>query len=187
MEPPAKRLWDSEHGYLDDLLSGDSLPAVPEAIVICYTSSCAFGAIQGSAIPSLTLVHQTLARERWLLVAPERTILSAEAICVQNRLCQLLNLGNDIWTFPLAHLYNDMHPPCNRCMEGSVVEDGAVIGSGAIILPKVHAGEDAVVAADSIVTKDVHGSMLVMGVPARVVAEVGDVRCAVDNVARPYP
>jgi acetyltransferase-like isoleucine patch superfamily enzyme len=50
---------------------------------------------------------------------------------------------------------------------GPIIEDGAVIGAGAILLPNVRIGKGAVVAAGAVVTKDVAEHCRVMGVPAR--------------------
>lgn len=47
------------------------------------------------------------------------------------------------------------------------IKRGAWIGSGAIILPNISIGECAVVAAGSVVTKDVPPYTLVAGVPAK--------------------
>jgi acetyltransferase-like isoleucine patch superfamily enzyme len=48
----------------------------------------------------------------------------------------------------------------------SVVEDGASIGSGAVILGGVRIGAGAVVGAGSVVTRDVEPSAVVVGNPA---------------------
>ena len=48
-----------------------------------------------------------------------------------------------------------------------VVDRGAFIGTGAILLPGVHVGRDAVVAAGAVVTEDVAPGTTVGGVPAR--------------------
>ena len=52
-----------------------------------------------------------------------------------------------------------------------VIEDGAWIGAGAIILPKVTIGRSAVVGAGAVVTKDVPPCTVVVGVPARAVKQ----------------
>jgi acetyltransferase-like isoleucine patch superfamily enzyme len=46
---------------------------------------------------------------------------------------------------------------------------GAYVGAGAIILPGVTVGEDAIVAAGAVVTQDVPSRALVAGIPAKVV------------------
>ena len=50
-----------------------------------------------------------------------------------------------------------------------VVDDGAWIGAGAIVLEGVHIGRGAVVAAGAVVRSDVPSGMIAAGVPARVI------------------
>jgi acetyltransferase-like isoleucine patch superfamily enzyme len=57
-------------------------------------------------------------------------------------------------------------------LKGCTVRRGARIGGGAVFLPGVEIGEDALVAAGSVVTRDVAPASVVMGAPARVVREV---------------
>jgi len=54
-------------------------------------------------------------------------------------------------------------------MEPTVVKRGASIGSGAVILCNVTLGENAIVGAGSVVTKDVPANAIVAGNPARVI------------------
>jgi acetyltransferase-like isoleucine patch superfamily enzyme len=58
-------------------------------------------------------------------------------------------------------------------MKGVVVKRGAAIGARSVVLGGVEVGEWALVAAGSVVTKDVPAHALVRGVPARWVAWVG--------------
>ena len=48
------------------------------------------------------------------------------------------------------------------------------IGGGAIILGGVHIGDNAVIAAGAVVTKDVPAGMLVAGNPARIMRRLAD-------------
>lgn len=57
-------------------------------------------------------------------------------------------------------------------IKGPIIEDGAMIGVGVSMLPNVHIGRNAVVAAGSVVTKQVAEDTLVAGVPARFVRRV---------------
>jgi len=51
---------------------------------------------------------------------------------------------------------------------GPLIKKGAVIGAGAILLPKIVVGENSTVGAGSVVTKDIPSDSVAMGVPARV-------------------
>ena len=79
-------------------------------------------------------------------------------------------IGNNVFIGPRAVFTNDRYPPSGRLV-GAVVEDGAVIGANAVILPGVCIGRRAVVAAGSVVTRDVPPETVVAGVPAR---RIGD-------------
>jgi acetyltransferase-like isoleucine patch superfamily enzyme len=52
-------------------------------------------------------------------------------------------------------------------VERTVVKQGASIGSGATILPRLTIGEDAIVGAGSVVTRDVAPRTIVVGNPAK--------------------
>ena len=56
--------------------------------------------------------------------------------------------------------------------KGITVKKGARIGANAVILPGETIGEDALVAAGSVVTKDVPPRKIVMGSPARIIRDV---------------
>jgi acetyltransferase-like isoleucine patch superfamily enzyme len=59
-------------------------------------------------------------------------------------------------------------------VERTVIRKGASIGSGATILSNVTIGEDAIVGAGSVVTKDVPPNAIVAGNPARVLRYIGE-------------
>ena len=52
------------------------------------------------------------------------------------------------------------------------VERGAWIGAGATILPGVTIGENSVVGAGAVVTKDVPANVVVAGIPAKVIKQL---------------
>jgi len=60
-----------------------------------------------------------------------------------------------------------------REYEGVVLEEKAVLGPGAIVLPNVRIGKGAVVTAGSVVTRSVPPMTIVQGNPAKPVAAVG--------------
>jgi acetyltransferase-like isoleucine patch superfamily enzyme len=57
--------------------------------------------------------------------------------------------------------------------KGPTIEDGAMIGAGATLLPRITIGKGAIVGVGAVVTKDVAPGSIVMGVPAK---ETGKVR-----------
>ena len=59
-------------------------------------------------------------------------------------------------------------------VEPTVIKKGASIGSGATILPNICVGENAIVGAGSVITKDVPANAIVAGNPARVLRMIGD-------------
>jgi acetyltransferase-like isoleucine patch superfamily enzyme len=79
----------------------------------------------------------------------------------------LTTIGKGVFIGPGATFTNDPYPMSPK-MKGVVVEDGAIIGSRAVIKPGVIIGEKSVIAMAAVVTKDVPAQMVVMGHPARV-------------------
>ncbi len=80
-------------------------------------------------------------------------------------------VGSDVFIGPGAVLTNDRYP--QRLREeyeplGPILEDSVTIGANATILPGVHIGEGSIVAAGSVVTKDIPPWSLAKGVPAKV-------------------
>jgi len=61
---------------------------------------------------------------------------------------------------------NDPYPPSKR-LAGVTVEKNAIIGANACIVAGARIGENSVVGAGSLATKDVPANTVVMGVPAR--------------------
>jgi acetyltransferase-like isoleucine patch superfamily enzyme len=59
-------------------------------------------------------------------------------------------------------------------VRGATLRRACRVGGGAVLAPGVEIGEEAFVAAGAVVTRDVPARAVVMGVPARVVREVGD-------------
>lgn len=57
-------------------------------------------------------------------------------------------------------------------VEKTVVKSGASIGSGSTILSKVVIGENAIVGAGSVVTRDVPPNTIVAGNPARILRSI---------------
>jgi acetyltransferase-like isoleucine patch superfamily enzyme len=76
-------------------------------------------------------------------------------------------IGNHVFIGPNAVLTNDRYPPSYGQLDGPVIKNRAAIGANATILPGVCIGEGALVAAGSVVTRDVPDRMLAIGSPAK--------------------
>lgn len=76
-------------------------------------------------------------------------------------------IGKDVFIGPAAALTNDPYPASKK-MIGVTIEDGAVIGSRAVIKAGVRIGKNSVVAMGAVVTKDVPPNCVVVGIPAKV-------------------
>jgi acetyltransferase-like isoleucine patch superfamily enzyme len=79
----------------------------------------------------------------------------------------LSKIGKNVFIGPAAALTNDPYPPSGK-MVGVTVEDGAVIGSRAVIKAGVTVGKNSVVAMGAVVTKNVPPNTVVAGVPAKI-------------------
>ena len=89
-------------------------------------------------------------------------------------------IGNYVFIAPMVTSSNDnamgRKGYSTDSVRGPIIEDYVTIGTGASLLPNVRIGENAIVGASALVTKDVPRDCVVMGVPARVVRKVEDTR-----------
>jgi acetyltransferase-like isoleucine patch superfamily enzyme len=100
---------------------------------------------------------------------------------------QLTTIEELVWIFPRAVLLNDPHPPSDTCTQGPTIRRAAVIGAAATIFPAVEVGEGALVAAGSLVRKNVPPHTVVAGVPGREIGSTADVACREGRVEQVYP
>lgn len=78
-------------------------------------------------------------------------------------------IGNNVFIGPNSVLTNDKYPPHGgNSLVGPVIEDDVAIGANVTILPGVTIGKGALVAAASIVTKDVPPKTMAIGTPATI-------------------
>jgi len=98
-------------------------------------------------------------------------------------------IEDNVWIGPNTIFYNDPHPPCPRykeCIGAPVIKRGAKIGGRVSILPGVTVGENALIGANSLVTKDIPANSVVMGSPAKVIKKINDLKCFKGFFERPY-
>lgn len=71
-------------------------------------------------------------------------------------------------SYPRATAGDNLQTEADWKVEPTTVRKGASIGSGVTILSKVNIGENAIVGAGSVVTKDVPANSIVVGNPAKI-------------------
>lgn len=99
-----------------------------------------------------------------------------------NHACSFLDLGgitieDNVLIGPKVNLISENHPidPTQRkSLIGKpiLIKKNAWIGAAATILPGITVGENSIVAAGAIVTKDVPDNCIVAGNPARIVKKI---------------
>jgi acetyltransferase-like isoleucine patch superfamily enzyme len=94
-------------------------------------------------------------------------------------ICEGVTLEDNVFVGHNVTFINDAYPRATNHdgalqteedwkVEPTLIKKGASIGSGSTILSKVTVGENAIVGAGSVVTKDVPANTIVAGTPARV-------------------
>ena len=148
--------------------------------------------------PHLSTGHHAVLRERTICgdSCSFGTYSSSDGDVVMGNRCRLhyfahicknSKVGDDVWLFPCVMTLTDQHPPCGKCAKGPTIKDRAIIGAAALIMPALTIGEDAVVAAGTMVTKDVPPGKLVAGQPGMILGKAANLRCTTGLVKQPYP
>jgi maltose O-acetyltransferase len=93
--------------------------------------------------------------------------------------CNEVHIGQHVMIGPAVQIYTAAHAlQAEARIQGwevakpIVIEDNVWIGGGAILLPGVRIGRNAVVGAGAVVTRSVPANMIVAGNPARVIREI---------------
>ena len=100
-----------------------------------------------------------------------------------NHACSFLDMGgitleDQVLLGPKVNLITENHPvdPANRrslICKPIIIKRNAWIGAAATILPGVTIGENAIVAAGAVVSRDVPANTVVGGVPAKFIKTIG--------------
>jgi UDP-2-acetamido-3-amino-2,3-dideoxy-glucuronate N-acetyltransferase len=87
-----------------------------------------------------------------------------------------VRLEDDVFIGPNVTFTNDRHPRSRQYperIEITVIERGASVGGGAVLLPGITVGAGAMVGAGSVVTRPVPPGVTVVGNPARITGHIG--------------
>jgi acetyltransferase-like isoleucine patch superfamily enzyme len=98
-------------------------------------------------------------------------------------ICEGVSIEDNVFIGHGVMFINDLYPRATTAagglqteadwrVERTVVRKGASIGSGATILANTCIGENAIVGAGAVVTKDVPANTIVAGVPAKVLRQI---------------
>ena len=104
-------------------------------------------------------------------------------ISTHSFICEGVTIEDDVFIGHNVVFINDPYPRATNergklqtesdwTIQSTVVKRGASIGSGSVILCNVTIGENALVGAGSVVTKDVPPNTIVAGNPARIMRKV---------------
>lgn len=107
----------------------------------------------------------------------ENDVVVGNGVTIKNgvQLWDGLRIEDDVFIGPNVTFSNDRYPRSRQQpdrFEQTVVERGASIGAGAVLVPGVRIGAGALVAAGAVVTRDVAPRTLVAGNPARVLRQL---------------
>lgn len=88
---------------------------------------------------------------------------------------QLSVIDDFVWIFPYVVLTNDPTPP-SECFVGVHIKSFAIVATSAVIMPGLVIGQDSLVAAGAIVTKDVQDYSVVAGNPGKTISDVRKIK-----------
>ncbi|MFA6361848.1 MAG: DapH/DapD/GlmU-related protein [Candidatus Shapirobacteria bacterium] len=101
-------------------------------------------------------------------------------------ICQKAVIGNFVFIYPYVVLTNDPTPPSNTCI-GPTIGDYSQITTGSLIMPGIKIGENCLIGAGSVVTKDVESFSLVLGVPAVKKCDIREIESKEKKGEKHYP
>ena len=84
-------------------------------------------------------------------------------------------IGNFCWIYPYTVFTNDPTPPSDICV-GPIVDDFSIIATHCLLLPGVEIGKHCLVGACSMVSKNVDDYKVAVGIPAKIVKDIRDVK-----------
>ncbi|HLI45771.1 MAG TPA: DapH/DapD/GlmU-related protein [Geobacterales bacterium] len=90
-------------------------------------------------------------------------------------IAQLTIIEDDVFIAPGVMVANEKYPTGRfdpKRIKGPRIKKGSRIGIGSIIMPGITIGENCIIGAGAVVTKDVPPNSIAYGVPARVVENI---------------
>ncbi len=95
-------------------------------------------------------------------------------------------IEDGVFLAPNCVLTNDPHPRCGLCLKGPLIRKNTRIGANVTILPHVEIGQNSLIGAGSVVTRDIPPNSVAYGVPARVIKRIDKLVCKTGFKDKPY-
>ena len=157
---PAVPVNDAPHRVIADVTFGDGV------VVHAFTN------LYGCRIGDGTRIGTFVEIQRGAVIGARCKIQSHSFVC------DGVTIGDEVFVGHGVMFVNDKRPAATAAggalqteadwtLLRTVVEDGASLGSGAVVLGGVRIGAGALVGAGAVVTRDVPAGATVAGVPAR--------------------
>ena len=92
-------------------------------------------------------------------------------------IAQLSVIEDDVFLAPGVMFANEKYPTGifdEEYIKGPRIKKGVKIGIGSIVLPNIVIGENSIIGAGSVVTKDIDDNTVAYGVPARQIKQVSE-------------
>ena len=103
----------------------------------------------------------------------------------------LIEIGNDVTLAPRVHILAHDASTFNHVGYTKIgkvrIEDNVFIGANSIILPGVSIGENSIIGAGSVVTKDVPANSIAAGNPTKILGSLSDFLLKTNKELEEYP
>ncbi|WP_019997339.1 sugar O-acetyltransferase [Aureimonas ureilytica] len=166
-------------------------PELATAHARAQTLLACFNALQGDNVDGLTgilgqllghlgegaIVKPTLRCDYgWNISIGARSFVNYDCVLLD---CNTITIGEEVQIAPGVHIYTATHPLDAATRRAGwesalpvVIGSGAWLGGRSIVCPGVTIGENTVVGAGSVVTKDLPANVLAVGSPCRVIRSI---------------
>ncbi|MGE0152192.1 MAG: DapH/DapD/GlmU-related protein [Reyranellaceae bacterium] len=124
----------------------------------------------GASIREESVIGERCVISRYVTINYRSRIGARTKVLDHSWICGEISIGEDVMISGGVLTSNDNtlgRTDFNERMRGPTIEDGAMIGIGARLLPNIRIGRNALVAAGAVVTRDVPDGASVFGMPAR--------------------
>ncbi|GAA4373012.1 N-acetyltransferase [Hymenobacter koreensis] len=86
-------------------------------------------------------------------------------------ICEFSQLGNHVFVYPYTIFTNDPLPPSNH-YKGPTIGDYTIVAVHSVVLPGVKIGENCLIGANSVVSRDIPDFSFAVGSPAKVQRDI---------------